>query len=112
MNKPSDSLRPGFEMFVSATSFSRSQPWFDARFGTSRLLSIAIHGILVLLALIPWTPHLPRHALLHETTVMLFPAEVQLKPVLLPQVQPSGGGGGGKRDPRPATRGVLPRGAD
>ena len=112
MNKPSESLRPPFEMFGSATSVSQSQSWFNVRFGTPRLLSLAIHGILVLLALIPWTPHLSGPVLIRQTAVLLFPAEVQLKPVLVPQVQPSGGGGGGKRNPLAATRGVLPRGTD
>jgi protein TonB len=111
MSRP-DSLRPRFEMLVSATSVSQSPPWFNARFGAPRLLSIGIHGIFVLLALIPRAPQLPGPALVRQTTVMLFPDELQLTPVLLPQVQPSGGGGGGKRNPLPATRGVLPRGTD
>jgi protein TonB len=99
------------EMFGSAISVSQSPSWFTARFGTPRVLSIGIHGALVALALVPWTTTLPHPSVLRETAVMLYPADVLMKPVLLPARQ-SGGGGGGKHDPRPASRGVLPRGAD
>jgi len=80
-------------------------------FFTARLLSISIHMALLTLALIPWTSKLPQPKL-KETAITLFtPSQNLFKPLLLPTRQ-QGGGGGGKHQFTPASRGVLPRGAD
>jgi hypothetical protein len=75
-------------------------------------LSIAIHIMLVGLALVPWTAApLPRPRLA-ETTVLLYtPSNLVLN---LPKDagKSGGGGGGGKRQPTPASLGRLPRAAD
>src|SRR5262245_66075590 len=107
-----ESNHPRPELFEAATGVSRAESWFNARSGTPRLLSLGIHAALVGLALIPWTSALPARPRLSETTVVLYsPNDVVFKPVLLPARQ-GGGGGGGKRQPTPASRGELPRGAD
>ncbi len=100
------------ELFGAATQVSQSQSWFTARAGAPRLISMGIHGAMVLLALIPWTSTLQIHPKLNATAVVLYtPADILMKPLLLPG-RSEGGGGGGKRQPGPASRGVLPRGAD
>src|SRR5262249_32220462 len=77
-----------------------------------RLLSVGIHMALLALALIPWAPGLPQLKL-KETAITLFtPNDLRQKPLLLPARQQGGGGGGGKHQLTPASRGVLPRGAD
>jgi len=82
-----------------------AQSWF------SRLISVCIHAALLTLALIPWTSSLPISPKLNATSVVLYtPTELLTKRLTLPA--PSGGGGGGKRQPTPASRGILPRGAD
>jgi TonB family protein len=99
-------------LFEEATQASQSQSWFTARFGTPRLISIGIHVALVGLALIPWTTTLQMRPKLSETAVVLYtPADVSIQRLSLP-ARAQGGGGGGKRQPTPASRGILPRGAD
>jgi periplasmic protein TonB len=99
-------------LFGAATQVSQSQKVFTARFGTPRLISVGIHIALAGLALIPWTSTLQVRPKLRETAVMLYtPADISIKPLSLP-ARMQGGGGGGKRQPTPASRGILPRGAD
>lgn len=62
------------------------------------------------LALLPWASTLQVHPKLSGTAVVLY-APAVTKRLLLP-ARAEGGGGGGKRQPAPASRGVLPRGAD
>src|SRR4051812_35325859 len=77
-----------------------------------RLLSIALHVVLIGLALFPWTPGLPSPSHFSETAVVLYtPSEMVVKPLRLPQLA-RGGGGGGKHQTTQASHGVLPRGAD
>jgi protein TonB len=98
------------ELFEAATQISESRSGFAARFGAPRLISIGIHGIVVGLALLPWTPSTPVHRKLSETAVVLYtPTDILIKRLPLPR-RPSGGGG--KHQPTPASLGVLPRGAD
>jgi TonB family protein len=83
--------------------------------GAPGLISVGIHGALVGLALMPWssTP-LPRLKI-DETAVVLYtPSDFVDKRLSLPlrAVRAEGGGGGGKHQQKPASRGVLPRGAD
>ena len=100
------------DLFGSATQLSQSQPWFNRRFGTPRLLSIGIHTMLVALALIPWTSGLPVHPKLTETAIVLYsPSDFLSKPLILPG-RSGGGGGGGKHQLTPASRGELPRAAE
>jgi TonB family protein len=100
------------DLFGAATQVSQSQSWFSARFGAPRLISLGLHGALVALALVPWTSALPARPKLSETTVSLYmPADMLTKPLVIPS-RSQGGGGGGKQQLRPASRGVLPRGAD
>src|SRR5262245_22633634 len=96
-------------LFRAAVEVSRSQSWFTARFGAPRLLSVAIHGALVGLALIPWNAAVQLRPKLSETSVALYTSRDITKIRPLPAGR-EGGGGGGKRQPRPASRGVLPRG--
>src|SRR5262249_13894051 len=104
--------RAQLRLFEAATQISQSQSWFTARFGTPRLISIGIHATLVALALIPWTSTLQVRPKVRETTVVLYtPTDMSMKRLSLPS-RMQGGGGGGKRQPTPASRGILPRGAD
>jgi periplasmic protein TonB len=80
-------------------------------FGAPWLLSIGIHVVLVAFALIPWTATLPQPKF-SQTAILLYEPPGPLpQPLLLPG-RAGGGGGGGKHQPAPASRGVLPRGAD
>lgn len=100
------------DLFVTATELSQPVAWFDMRFGTPRLLSVAIHGALVGLALIPWASSLPARPAVKETSIVLtMPADIVTPPLQLPG-RMQGGGGGGKHELTPASRGVLPRAAD
>jgi protein TonB len=115
MMKPEETKCAQPELFGAATQLSRSQSWFNARFGAPRLISLGIHGALVGLALIPWTSTLQVRPKLSETAIVLYtPSDIIPKRLLLPaSARPAGGGGGGgKRQPTPASLGVLPRGAD
>jgi protein TonB len=103
---------PKTSLFCAATQLSQSQSWFTTRFGVPRLISIGVHGALVGLALIPWASTLPVHPKFHETAVVLYtPTDILNTRLMLP-ARAQGGGGGGKRQPRLASLGVLPRGAD
>jgi periplasmic protein TonB len=78
----------------------------------ARLISIGIHATMATLALIPWTsPRLSRPKL-NQTAVVLYTPQNLMNTRLTLPARPQGGGGGGKRQPLPASRGVLPRGAD
>jgi protein TonB len=99
------------ELFGAATQVSQSQSWLTARFGAPRLLSIGIHCLLVSIALIPWVSTAGVHPKFTETTIALYTPVQLTKPLPLPS-HAGGGGGGGKHERTPASRGVLPRGAD
>ena len=83
------------------TQYSPSQSW-----AASRLMSVCIHAGLVGLALIPWTTSIHIRPVMNDTAVVLYTPKVWL-----PE-HTQGGGGGGKHQPTPASRGELPRGAD
>src|SRR6185436_18562430 len=67
------------------------------------LLSVAIHGALVGIALIPWAASPMIHPKSDGTAVVLFSPAMQLP------ARSVGGGGGGNHSPLPASRGELPR---
>jgi len=93
------------------TESSENKPPKWGRF-TAPALSIAIHIMLVGLALIPWTPAPLLHPKLTETTVLLYmPSNLVLN---LPKDagKSGGGGGGGKHQLTPASLGRIPRAAD
>src|SRR4051794_6753205 len=97
------------ELFGAATQLSQSQSWLDARFGAPRLASLGIHVALAGLAIIPWASGLPARPKLNQTAVLLYtPADIVRHHLQFP-ARPHGGGGGGKHQPLPASRGVLPR---
>jgi len=99
------------ELFAGATDISQSYA-FSRQSTTSRLLSMGIHVAAVGLALIPWTIPQPQRPKLNETAVVLYRPTNLVLPPLPGSARPQGGGGGGKRQPRPASLGVLPRPAD
>jgi TonB family protein len=83
-----------------------------ARTAGPRLMSILIHVTALTLALIPWTSTPAAQMKLTETAVMLYtPPDIVMQRLIAPRPA-QGGGGGGKRQPTPASRGLLPRGAD
>jgi TonB family protein len=110
MTKDTDTRIP--DLFGTATELSQPVAWFDMRSGTPRLLSVGIHAALVGLALIPWASSLPARPAIKETSIVLtLPENIVAPPVQLP-ARMQGGGGGGKHELTPASRGVLPRAAD
>jgi len=103
------------DLFSDATGVSVSQSWFTARSSGPRLASIAIHGVLLVIASIPWASSLDVHPKFTQTAVALHTLTSITLPgrLSLAVAQPgSGGGGGGKHQPLPASRGELPRGAE
>jgi TonB family protein len=108
-NDTSDIQMP--DLFGTATQLSQPAS-LDMRFGTPRLLSVAIHAVLVGLALVPWASSLPARPAVKETSIVLtLPDNIVTPPIQLPG-RMQGGGGGGKHELTPASRGVLPRAAD
>jgi TonB family protein len=97
------------DLFAAASQVSKPQSWFTPS-NASRLASIGIHCALVTLAMIPWTAGLELHPKQNETAIMLWvPPAALSKPLRFPS---EGGGGGGKQQPRPPSRGDLPRNAE
>lgn len=85
--------------------------WSKPRTGGPGLISIGIHALVVVLALIPWAspPPVPE---LTETAVLLAPPDALI--LNLPPLDDSsgGGGGGGKMQVTPPSLGNIPRAAD
>src|SRR5579883_3239073 len=77
---------------------------------TPRIVSVAIHTMIVGVALIPWSSKLTIVPKLNETSVLIYtpPRSALTQPVLAP----GRAGGGGRHQPSPASLGKLPRQAD
>jgi TonB family protein len=96
---------------TTATPIEVEEIWSKQKPGVSRLLSVGVHVLILILALIPWavSQKLP---IAQATNVMLI-APTPLVLNLPPKNDDSGGGGGGgKRQLTPPSLGKLPRPAD
>ena len=86
--------------------------WSRPTTGLPRLLSVFIHVLLVILALIPWAASFPKTPQTTETAVMVYrPVNLTL-PVLPTEDKSGGGGGGGRKTLTPPSLGKLPKAAD
>jgi len=83
--------------------------WSKPRTGLPRLVSIGVHVVIVVLALIPWATAM-KPPVAQATNVML----IQPTSLILPMMNDSsgGGGGGGKHQLTPPSQGRLPKAAD
>ena len=90
------------------TPSCQTRPWFRSFIDGPRLLSLSLHALMVILALIPWASNvrlLPQQLVdvaLYAPASLTLPADDRSR----------GGGGGGKHQPAPASLGRLPRPAD
>lgn len=85
--------------------------WSKPKTGLPRLMSIGVHVLIVVLALVPWATQ-PNITKANETAVLVYmPSDLVLN---LPQTddKSGGGGGGGKKQLTPPSLGKLPRPAD
>jgi TonB family protein len=85
--------------------------WSKHNTGVPSLLSIAVHGLVILLALIPWATSTPPPADTTTSVMLYTPTNLVLN---LPQTDDTsgGGGGGGKQEVKPPSLGQLPRPAE
>ena len=106
-----DTLHPR-TMQVTAASVEVVEIWSKPNTTVPRMMSAAIHGMLLVLILMPWTSLAKKPPRVNETVVTLYtPLNLVLN---LPQKEgkSGGGGGGGKREKTPPSFGRLPRAAD
>lgn len=106
-----DTLHPKMTR-VAAAPVEVKQIWSKRNTAAPKMMSAAIHGMLLVLALMPWTSLAKKPPRVNETVVTVYtPVNLVLN---LPQkqTQSGGGGGGGKREKTPASLGRLPRAAD
>src|SRR5688572_21823154 len=104
----SDTLHPP-KTESSVAPIEVEEIWSRDRTPYSGLISLAVHGVVIVILLIPVTVLKPPAPT--ETSVMLLnPPPLVLN---LPKAGKSGGGGGGgMKTPTPPSKGIPPRGAD
>jgi protein TonB len=104
-----ENIRHPHKIETTATPVEVEEIWSKQNAGTPRLVSVGIHILIVVLALIPWAtasrPPIPT-----ATNVML----IQPSALILPMMNDTsgGGGGGGKHELTAPSKGRLPRAAD
>jgi protein TonB len=76
------------------------------------LLSVAVHGIIITLALIPWATSMKKPQLESATNVLLYTPNPLVLNLPAKDDQSGGGGGGGRRALTPPSLGRLPKAAD
>jgi TonB family protein len=94
---------------TSATPIEVEEIWSKQNTGLPRLMSVGVHVLIIVLALIPWAAGL-KPPIAQATNVML----IQPANLVLPMLndQSGGGGGGGKHQLTPPSQGRLPKAAD
>jgi TonB family protein len=86
--------------------------WSKPRAGLPRLLSLAVHVLIVTLALVPWASSSRNLPKVNETAVLVYmPSDLVLN-LPLTDDKSGGGGGGGKQQLTPPSLGKLPKAAD
>lgn len=106
-----DTLHPR-KIETSAAPVEVEEIWSKPKTGVPKLISVGIHAMVLVLAIIPWATGGSKAPKVTETAVMVAPP---MNLVLnLPQKddQSGGGGGGGKHQLTPPSLGKPPRGAD
>jgi len=95
---------------MTATPIEVEDLWSKSNAGLPRVLSVALHGLLVAAVVIP-TYLVFRTPALTTTSVTMLHEPLILK---LPKLdgKSGGGGGGGRKTLTPPSKGQLPRGAD
>jgi protein TonB len=96
----------------SATPVEVEEIWSKPKTGVPRLISVGVHVLIVLLALVPWATSLPKSAKVNETAVMVYRPLNLVLPVSPNQEKSGGGGGGGRKTITPPSLGKLPRAAE
>src|SRR5215467_1917127 len=103
-----EDVRHPHKIETTATLVEVEEIWSRQNDGVPRLVSVGVHVLIVILALIPWAtaskPLAPQ-----ATNVML----IQPTSLVLPMMNDSsgGGGGGGKHQLTPLSQGRLPKAA-
>ncbi len=86
--------------------------WSKPRAGLPRLLSVGVHVLIVVLALVPWASSQRNVPKVNETAVLVYmPSDLVLN-LPLQDDKSGGGGGGGKQQLTPPSLGKLPKAAD
>jgi protein TonB len=86
--------------------------WSKPKTGLPKLISVSIHGLVVLLALVPWATSVPKTAKVNETAVLVYTPQNLILPLTPDQNKSGGGGGGGRKTVTPPSLGKLPRATD
>jgi TonB family protein len=86
--------------------------WTKRKKGVPNLISLGVHGLVVVLFLIPWATSGPSKPNVNETAVMVYTPMNLVLPVTPDKAQSGGGGGGGRKTLTPPSLGKLPRAAD
>lgn len=106
-----DTLHPR-KIETTAERVEVEEIWSKPKTGVPKLISVGIHSLVLVLAMVPWATSGQKLPRVNETAVMIVPP---MNLVLnLPQKDDTsgGGGGGGKRQLPPPSLGKPPRGAD
>jgi TonB family protein len=104
-----EDVRNPHKIETTAAPVEVEEIWSRENVGVPRLVSVGVHVLIVILALIPWAtaskPPAPQ-----ATNVML----IQPTALVLPMMNDSsgGGGGGGKQQLTPPSQGRLPKAAE
>ena len=86
--------------------------WSKPELGLPRLISVSVHALVVVLALVPWATSFPKTPQVNETAVMVYRPLNLVLPVTPNQDKSGGGGGGGRKTLTPPSLGKLPKAAD
>jgi len=105
-----DTLHP-HKIETTATPVEVEEIWSKHNKGVSSLLSVVVHVLVVVLAIIPWATS-ARVPAVEATNVMLVQPMPLILNLPLKDDSSGGGGGGGKHQLTPPSLGKLPRAAD
>lgn len=85
--------------------------WSKPKTGGPKLVSVGVHVLVVVLALVPWAASVPKTQPVTETAVMVYTPLNLILPLTLKD-DSGGGGGGGRKTLTPPSLGRLPKAAD
>src|SRR5262245_887813 len=86
--------------------------WSKPKTGVPKLISVLVHVLVVVLALIPWATSIPKSTPVTETAVIVYTPQNLVLPLTPDQEKSGGGGGGGRKTVTPPSLGRLPRPAE
>ena len=106
-----DGIRHPHQIVMSATPVEVDEIWSKQKSGVPGMLSLTVHALVLILAIIPWAASLGKLPAQSSTNVMLIQPDRLI--LNLPAKDDSGGGGGGgKHQLTPPSLGRLPKAAD